>query len=184
MKTLSLKNILSKSESLNLISQLNDNADNLKQSFNSSYESTGGSAMRLDDSIELNRNIIDRFINEMPEINKLYNYELDYKSLEFSLVKYEEGTSIPPHMDLMTCDTEPGYYDLIKRKLILITLLNSPDDFEGGILSINIDCKHNVPLEKGQTVCFPAFFTHELSKLTSGERYILSVVVKGKSPFK
>ncbi len=188
MKTLSVKNILEDTECSDLIKQINEalsqpETDIIK--FQGAHEYISGEAIELKSQNGINGEIKERFIEVLKEINKAYNYELnDFKDVEFSLVKYSEGAYLPTHMDIMSSEENEYYLRLIKRKLILVTLLNDPNDFIGGELSINIDCKHKVNLTKGETVSFPAFFPHELSKITKGERYIMLTVVNGKYPFK
>jgi predicted 2-oxoglutarate/Fe(II)-dependent dioxygenase YbiX len=185
MKTISIKNILSLSEIAALISYINDNIKDSGSSFTSQQESRGGNALPFPENLDISKSIKQSFIDLLEILNKTYKYELsDLSDIEFALVKYVEGCYIPPHIDLLTDDDDPYFDELNKRKLILITLLNDPSEFTGGDLSINLDCKHVVPLEIGHTVCFPSFFPHELSKVESGVRYVLSVVVKGKYPFR
>tara|TARA_B100000809_G_C15108420_1_gene519639 strand:+ start:459 stop:1016 length:558 start_codon:yes stop_codon:yes gene_type:complete len=185
MKTISIKNIMSPCDINTLISYIDNNINNSTPSFTSKQESKGGHALAFPDSLDISESIKTSFIELLEILNKTYKYELnDLSDIEFALVKYVEGCYIPPHIDLLTDDEDPYFDELNKRKLILITLLNEPNEFTGGNLSINLDCKHVVPLEMGQTVCFPSFFPHELSKVESGSRYVLSVVVKGKHPFR
>lgn len=185
MKTISIKHILSPDDISTLISYIDDNIKSSVASFTSQQESKGGYALAFPDNLEISTGIKDSFVELLQTLNKTYKYELnDLSDIEFALVKYVEGCYLPPHIDLLTDDEDPYFDELNKRKLILITLLNDPSEFTGGDLSINLDCKHVVPLEMGQTVCFPSFFPHELSKVESGSRYVLSVVVKGKHPFR
>lgn len=188
MKTLSIENILDNEECDALIQQINDDLSNPEttvSTFKGAHDYISGKVIPLKPEVTLNNDLKERFVEVLKKLNKSYSYELnDFSDIEFSLVKYDEGAYLPTHMDIMSSDKNPYYFQLIKRKLILVTLLNSPNDFVGGELSINIDCKHKIHLEKGETVCFPAFFPHELSKITKGERYVLLTIVKGKHPFR
>jgi predicted 2-oxoglutarate/Fe(II)-dependent dioxygenase YbiX len=184
MKTLSMKNILSNEECQILIKQLDDNIKNAVHGFTSSYNSMGGASIKLKDNISINNKVKERFKENIKILNESYKYELnDFNSISFSLTKYVEGAFLPTHMDLITSEDNPNYEKLIKRKLVIITLLNEPSDFVGGELSINLEQKNKLKFEKGEAICFPAFFPHGLSKITSGERYILMVIVEGKNPF-
>jgi PKHD-type hydroxylase len=70
-------------------------------------------------------------------------------------------------------------YGMANRKLSLSVLLN--DDYDGGDFVINFDGQNDVVVEKikGRVIAFPSYTTHEVTKVTRGERHSLVVWVMG-----
>jgi PKHD-type hydroxylase len=84
-----------------------------------------------------------------------------------------------------------GHYDTHKdmgpgglsiRKLSVVVLLSSLDQFEGGeleLLAIPGEDKKVTELKQGGAVCFPSWELHRVNKLTKGDRWSLVSWVHG-----
>lgn len=60
------------------------------------------------------------------------------------------------------------------RQYVIIIHLSDPSDYEGGDLLVN---KEVTPKEKGMAILFNGLKPHEVTKVTKGERIILSECV-------
>ena len=78
------------------------------------------------------------------------------------VLRYKKGSFFSPHTDRI------GLFG--NRKLTLIIQLSEKDSYEGGVLIIN-----NNPISKqiGNLVLFDSGVIHEVTKLSSGERFVL-----------
>ena len=90
--------------------------------------------------------------------------ELNIKNLPDNtrVLRYKKGSFFSPHTDRI------GLFG--NRKLTLIIQLSEKDSYEGGVLIIN-----NNPISKqiGNLVLFDSGVIHEVTKLSSGERFVL-----------
>lgn len=78
------------------------------------------------------------------------------------VLRYKKGSFFSPHTDRI------GLFG--NRKLTLIIQLSEEDSYEGGVLIIN-----NNPISKqiGNLVLFDSGVIHEVTELSSGERFVL-----------
>jgi predicted 2-oxoglutarate/Fe(II)-dependent dioxygenase YbiX len=78
------------------------------------------------------------------------------------VLRYKKGSFFSPHTDRI------GLFG--NRKLTLIIQLSEKDSYEGGVLIID-----NNPISKqiGNLVLFDSGVIHEVTKLSSGERFVL-----------
>lgn len=63
------------------------------------------------------------------------------------------------------------------RKLSFVLGLSDPDDYEGGVLELNLsgdpDDTYEIRIKKGHLVVFPSYIPHRVTKVTEGERLTL-----------
>lgn len=96
----------------------------------------------------------------------------------YRILKYEEGSYIPPHVDVGT-----GH---LRQKLIRgsCTLnLSSHTEYEGGDF-VFFNGAHTVALDRGDSLIFPAdpCWVHSVSKVTKGCRYAVNAFLIPETP--
>lgn len=85
----------------------------------------------------------------------------------FQYGKYEGGGHYSWHWDA-------GHNLPQNRKLSFVLGLNSPDEYEGGDLELNVGTPHDqadkIRLQPGQLVAFPSYTLHRVTPVTKGIR--------------
>ena len=122
----------------------------------------------------------------MTTANEQAEWDFEISSAEdYQLSKYEVGDFHKQHMDGMGTEgskminpTKENLHNKV-RKLSMIVNLN--DDFEGGDLILYNDGL--MKQKKGCITFFPSYLLHEITPVTKGTRYSLSMWFLGK-PFK
>lgn len=113
--------------------------------------------------------------------NRIWNFDIERFSGDFRVLKYNIGNEFGWHSG-----TDKGHLSLNKITC-LIQLSNPETDFEGGDLHFAFqDDKEEffkAPYKKGWLFMFPSFANHMVTKLVSGERYIMRETYIGE-PFK
>lgn len=120
------------------------------------------------------RKVTDAVLN----INsQFFNFDLFGMAEGFQFTKYDAPTGhYGMHIDKMLNGTV--------RKLSLTIQLSSPEDYEGGELSLQLGKEPDImPKELGKMVVFPSYVLHEVRPVTKGTRYSLVAWITGK-PFK
>jgi len=116
--------------------------------------------------------------------NAKWNFEIS-SAESYQISKYEVGDFHKQHIDSMGTEGEKMILPTKKnlhnkvRKLSMIMPLN--DNFEGGDL-ILYNSGH-IEQKKGWITFFPSYLLHEITPVTKGTRYSLSMWFLGK-PFK
>ena len=109
--------------------------------------------------------------------NQFFNFDLFGFAEGFQFTRYDAPTGhYGMHIDKMLNGTV--------RKLSLTIQLSSPEDYEGGELSLQISKEADLmPKELGKMIVFPSYVLHEVRPVTKGTRYSLVAWITGK-PFK
>ena len=124
--------------------------------------------------------VFERLKEVIDNVNdRVYEYELKcFTPPQFTL--YKEGDFYDWHMDLLIGDPCPN---LFMRKLSATVFLSDSNDFTGGEFMIgrrpDSTSENIVANEQGAMVLFPAFMSHKVDKILSGERYSLVVWCEG-----
>lgn len=101
-------------------------------------------------------------------LNEVWNELSDFFKIDIDFVepyeykRYTTEDFFGKHVD--------NYYSLttsLDRKITMSIQLSSSDEFEGGELDV---LGKKIKSSKGSIVCFPSFFPHAVSKITSGIR--------------
>ena len=66
-----------------------------------------------------------------------------------------------------------------QRKLSVVALLSSPDDYEGGGLELDRQSSNVMPKNQGSVYVFPSTLDHRVVPITSGVRYSLTGWCRG-----
>ena len=140
----------------------------------SSIRKTIGVGLEVEDT----RDIYDKCVQSAAFANSQY-WGFDIASSDqLQLLKYTKGSHYDWHLDI-------GSGAHINRKLSFIVPLSSPDDYEGGELIVKAGPKDTtLSLEQGKMILFPSFILHKVSRVLSGERYVLVGWFKGKQPLR
>lgn len=113
--------------------------------------------------------IIKKFIYEN---TKIFVNEI---KLDVQILKYTINTEFPKHTDIdNTFSANPNQ----QRLLTIGILLN--EDFEGGDLIVYNDKKNYLKKTTGNCYIFESTLEHEVTKITSGIRYVLVAHLKSK----
>tara|TARA_R110002051_G_scaffold102973_2_gene174602 strand:- start:30 stop:623 length:594 start_codon:yes stop_codon:yes gene_type:complete len=122
----------------------------------------------------------------MTTANEQAEWDFEISSAEsYQISKYEVGDFHKQHIDSMGTEGSkmiiPTKKNLHKKVRKLSMIVNLTDDFEGGDLILYNDgiMKQN----KGCITFFPSYLLHEITPVTKGTRYSLSMWFLGK-PFK
>jgi hypothetical protein len=125
------------------------------------------------------KNLISNSLNNFFEINN-YHFGFDlYPLLDLTNINYniytsEDKSNYDWHLDLTSDPSLPC------RKLTVVLMLSSPDDYKGGDLEILIN---NAPTvlerKKGRLYVFPSFMLHRVTPVVSGVRKTLVSWVSG-----
>ena len=98
----------------------------------------------------------------------------DIKVIDINYVRYVEGDIFYPHTDDQKTIDSSGQHTL--RRVTSVTMLDHSEDLKGGKLIVwRKGLAHEILLESGETVFFPAHFLHEVTKIRSGYREVLVV---------
>jgi predicted 2-oxoglutarate/Fe(II)-dependent dioxygenase YbiX len=111
--------------------------------------------------------------------NEVYQFDIsNAEASECNLFFYEKGDFGEAHNDCA-----PPYAN---TKSVIVTLLNSSTDFDGGEVDFfDIAKKENISLVNiGDTIVFPAYITHAITKVTRGERKVLASFFDGPTPYR
>ena len=122
----------------------------------------------------------------MIDANKNAKWNFEISSAEsYQISKYEVGDCHKQHMDSMGTEGEkmiiPTKENLHNKVRKLSMIVNLIDDFEGGDLILYHDGL--MKQKKGCITFFPSYLLHEITPVTKGTRYSLSMWFLGK-PFK
>lgn len=107
--------------------------------------------------------------------NKFYNYDLTYlERLQFTYYDFKERGCYHKHVDPLVWNLPHN------RKLSFVMQLSDPDNYEGGELILHTsEDPVVVDKKRGMIVIFPSYTLHEVTPVTSGERYSLVNWVHG-----
>jgi PKHD-type hydroxylase len=104
-----------------------------------------------------------------------FGFNLD-QDIDCQFTRYDSSDSGFYNWHIDTYNPEQGLaYD---RKISVIAMLSDPEDYEGGELHISNFGK--IELKKGSVVCFPSFFLHRVTPVTSGTRYTMVAWLEGQ----
>ncbi|WP_156950765.1 2OG-Fe(II) oxygenase [Terasakiella pusilla] len=121
--------------------------------------------------------VLRKIMREVSDINNNhFNFNLTDFSELIQIANYQEitGGHYDWHTDL------GGSAIASRRKLTLVIQLSDPDDYEGGVLEVNIGGNiHKASLRQGSAVIFPSFILHRVSPVTKGNRYSLACWIHG-----
>ena len=115
--------------------------------------------------------IYERLFQKISHVNNRHFQTAVFALGEITVCRYSSTSQqhYGWHVDQMLVQDT----DKFQRKLSTTTLLNDPDQFEGGCLNVALadwDADHN-PGRAGDTTVFPAFTTHRVTPVTKGVRY-------------
>ena len=109
--------------------------------------------------------------------NNKAGWNFDVDSIEpVQLAEYLPGGHYTWHTD--TAVTEVNELNT-QRKLSVVALLSSPDDYEGGGLELNRENASVMPNGQGSVYVFPSILEHRVLPVTSGVRYSLAGWCRG-----
>lgn len=121
--------------------------------------------------------IYDKILAAMADANdNMFHFDLTTLKDKIQLGCYrgDQKGRYGRHVDI-------GFNDIIScRKLSISVLLSDPDTYEGGDLILRTIV---APKERGNACVFASFTEHEVTPVTSGERYSLVLWVYGP-PFR
>ncbi|SCA56608.1 Oxidoreductase [Candidatus Terasakiella magnetica] len=116
----------------------------------------------------------------MREVSDINNIHFDFNLTDFSeliqIANYQaiSGGHYDWHTDLGSSAIAS------RRKLTLVVQLSHPDEYEGGLLEVNVGGNiHQASLRQGSAILFPSFVLHRVSPVTKGNRYSLACWVHG-----
>lgn len=98
------------------------------------------------------------------EVKNLFNIDISFIE-PYELKRYTPDDFFGRHID--------NYYSLtvnIDRKITMSIQLSNDDDYTDGELVV---INEKIKLKKGSIVCFPSFFPHEVTKISTGTRWSL-----------
>jgi len=106
---------------------------------------------------------------------KYWNYDLDYiENMQFTYYNSKENGCYVKHLDGESHNLP------VRRKLSLITQLSDPCMYEGGEILLHVSNNPiRIPKKRGLVISFPSHILHEVTPVTSGERYSLVSWVHG-----
>lgn len=111
---------------------------------------------------------------------EFYNFNLLGITHSLQLLHYE-GTENGHYQ--WHIDAGPG--ESSTRKISVVVPLNSPSEFEGGLLEVNDNgTLLNAPQDPGSVIMFPSFTLHKVHPVTQGNRWSLVSWVHGPDRFK
>lgn len=109
--------------------------------------------------------------------NKIYNYDLDYSTVNVQLTRYRVGEFYEWHSDDLVLNTYKKYNNV--RKLTISTPLNI-GEFEGGDFEIMLmNNRKKINFEPGNALIFPSFIEHRVLPVTKNTRYSLVAWISG-----
>lgn len=109
--------------------------------------------------------------------NKIYNYDLDYSTVNVQLTRYRVGEFYEWHSDDLVLNTYKKYNNV--RKLTISTPLNI-GEFEGGDFEIMLmNNRKKINFEPGNSLIFPSFIEHRVLPVTKNTRYSLVAWISG-----
>lgn len=120
--------------------------------------------------------VYERMSGHVNYLNENYwNYDLDYiENMQFTYYDSNESGCYVKHQD-SECHNLP-----VKRKLSLITQLSDSSEYEGGEILLHVSNNPiKIPKRKGLVISFPSYVLHEVTPVTSGERYSLVSWIHG-----
>jgi len=129
---------------------------------------------RLAPPDELRALIVQRFHSVKAQIDEHFGVSTDVVE-EPQFLHYEEGDFFVAHQDGNT----PVIRDqTLARRISLVVFLSDPSSYEGGALTLHgwypdWEKRHVIAAEAGTLIAFRAETTHEVTPLTSGERFTI-----------
>lgn len=109
--------------------------------------------------------------------NKIYNYDLDYSTINVQLTRYRVNEFYEWHSDDDVLNTYKKYNNI--RKLSISIPLNI-GEFEGGDMEVIIKNKRKkINFEPGNALVFPSFIEHRVLPVTKNTRYSLVAWISG-----
>ena len=109
--------------------------------------------------------------------NKIYNYDLDYSTINVQLARYRVNEFYEWHSDDEVLNTYKKYNNI--RKLSISIPLNI-GEFEGGDMEVMIKNKRKkINFEPGNALVFPSFIEHRVLPVTKNIRFSLVSWISG-----
>lgn len=127
---------------------------------------------------ELSRWIYSRITDAITEVNKYYEYDLNFiEPLQFTEYDEKYKGYYSAHVDPSKSETSPNAH----RKLTFSIQLTSPETYDGGDLKLYEDFEHPYIVNKeiGTINFFPSYVLHEVTPVTKGTRYSLVSWING-----
>jgi PKHD-type hydroxylase len=104
-----------------------------------------------------------------------WNFDVDLIQ-PVQLAEYLPGGHYTWHTDTFVTEVDELN---TQRKLSVVALLSSPDDYEGGGLELNRKNTNVMPNGQGSVYVFPSILEHRVVPVTSGVRYSLTGWCRG-----
>ena len=122
--------------------------------------------------------IFEKVALMIEEANRqLWGFTLDGMREDFQFGRYKPGGFYGFHMDMPSKPNERGM-----RKVSVVVQLSSRDKFEGGDLQLlSSQTAQSMKMDRGDVVIFPSYMMHQVTPVTSGERYSLVLWAHGRS---
>lgn len=95
-------------------------------------------------------------------------FDYQFEPIYFRILKYNPGCHIPEHVDSYTQGQQESDHSLIIQ-------MNSPDDYAGGLPSVN---GKNLYLNIGDAVMYEYSEPHAVSQVRKGIRYVINMRLK------
>jgi PKHD-type hydroxylase len=130
---------------------------------------------------KITQGIFDKIWDIFYTVNDDYQFDIDYlPALQYTEYDSKTNDSYDYHMDI----GDEGHANI--RKLSIIIMLTSPEEYEGGTLELF--CGGNradkFKLKRGKAIVFPSYMLHKVTEVTDGKRSSLVGWVQGKESFK
>jgi PKHD-type hydroxylase len=109
------------------------------------------------------------------EANRLFNFDLHGFPETINVLHYH--TKDPDGAGHFYEHTDIGSGDISTRKLTIIIQLSNEEEYEGATL--NIADWGDAPKTRGTAIVFPAYMSHGVEPIESGERFCLNAWVHG-----
>ena len=115
-----------------------------------------------------------RIMQVFESYNTLMNFDVStFEALQ--VLEYGKGAFYDWHLDI-------GNEKFSTRKISMVLLLSSSEDFEGGKLEFKTTVESFFPgLAQGTAVLFPPYLLHRLNKVTQGVRYAVVTWAHGNA---
>lgn len=177
-KPVTFENVFTKQECNNIINSDGNFYPSTIYRFNSSNEQFVDNHDRNSETKSIlltdeNYWIYDRLSLIAEKANRgFFNFIID-NITQVDVLKYKTGGVFVGHTDV-------GSYSASSRKLTLLTFLSDQREYSGGNLVFPFN-KETTIQKQGNVLVFPSYMFHEVSPVTSGERYSMVSWVEGPS---
>ena len=122
--------------------------------------------IKVEEAEEIYRKIAHEIIQNNPwqlSLSGIYEH--------FCVIRYPEGKGQRMHTDFNPAELDPS-------KLSFVARLSPDNEYAGGTLHIADEPFH---LKQGEGIFFPSYMIHHVSRVTSGERWVLAGWASGPS---